>query len=85
MTNKSNPHTFDLERRTTKFAKDVLIVCKKIPVNSINNRLTSQAVRSAGAIGANYREANDSLGKKDFLDKLRIARKEAKECMHWLE
>jgi four helix bundle protein len=42
-------------------------------------------VGSAGSVGANYREANDSLGKKDFILKLRIARREAKESAYWLE
>ena len=40
---------------------------------------------SAGSVGANYREANDALGKKDFIYRLKIARKEAKEIIHWLE
>jgi len=29
--------------------------------------LVSQAVSASGSVGANYREANDALGKKDFL------------------
>jgi len=36
-------------------------------------------------VGANYREANNALGKKDFIHRLKIARKEAKEIIHWLE
>lgn len=36
-------------------------------------------------MGANYREANDSLGKKDFIHRLKISRKETKETIHWLE
>lgn len=36
-------------------------------------------------MGANYREANDALGKKDFQNKMKIARKETKETTHWLE
>jgi four helix bundle protein len=47
--------------------------------------LVGQAVGSGGSIGANYREANDALGKKDFTHRLKIARKEAKEVFHWLE
>ncbi len=47
--------------------------------------LISQIVRSGTSIGANYREANDGLGKKDFVLRLRIARKEAKETSYWLE
>ena len=60
-------------------------MCRALPKDPINNRLTGQAVGSAGSVGANYREANDSLGKKDFIHRLRISRKEAKETIHWLD
>ncbi len=76
---------FDLEKRTTEFAKAVIRVCKALPDNPINNRIVGQAVGASGSIGANYREANDSLGKKDFLMRLKISRREAKESLHWLE
>jgi len=78
-------HKFYLEDRTTKFAKRVIQLCRALPKNSMNSRLVGQAVGSAGSVGANYREANDSLGKKDFLHRMRISRKEAKEIIHWLE
>lgn len=78
-------HSFDLEERTTEFAKRVIRLCKALPKNSVNSRLSGQVVGSAGSMGANYREANDSLGDKDFLHRMRIARKESKECLHWLE
>lgn len=76
---------YDLEKRTTEFAKRVIRLCRSLPKDSINNRLTGQAVGSAGSVGANYREANDALGKKDFIMRLKISRKEAKETIHWLE
>ena len=41
-------------------------------------------VRSAGSIGANYIEANESLGRKDFIMRIKICRKEAKESCYWL-
>ena len=44
-----------------------------------------QVVGASGSVGANYREANDALGKKDFIQRLKIARREAKEGIHWLE
>lgn len=75
----------ELENRTTEFAKRIIRLCKELPKDRINNSLVSQIVRSAGSVGANYREANESLGKKDFAHRLRIARKEAKETQHWLE
>ena len=70
---------FDLEERTTKFAKAVIALCKTLPRNPINDRLVSQVVGASGSVGANYREANDALGKKDFLQRMKITRREAKE------
>jgi four helix bundle protein len=76
---------YDLEERTTKFAKSVVTLCRLATKDSINSRITGQLVGSAGSVGANYREANDALGRKDFVSRLRIARKEAKEAEHWLQ
>ena len=78
-------HPFDLEKRTTEFAKQVIVLCRNLPRDAVNNRLISQVVGSSGSIGANYREANDALGAKDFINRLRISRREAKETIHWLE
>ncbi|MFH0926497.1 MAG: four helix bundle protein [bacterium] len=44
-----------------------------------------QFVRSSGSIGANYIEANESLSKKDFIMRVKISRKEAKESRYWLK
>jgi four helix bundle protein len=76
---------YDLEERTLVFSKDVISLCRKLPKNGINLPLISQVVRSATSIGANYREANDSLSKKDSVLRLKIARKEAKETSYWLD
>ncbi len=84
-TNKTNNNRFDLEERTLKFAKKIIRLCKDLPSNTVNFKLVDQLIRSSGSIGANYREANDALGKKDFLHRLRIARKEAKETIYWLK
>ncbi len=51
----------------------------------MNDRLVGQVVGASGSIGANYREANDALGKKDFIQRMKIARREAKESHHWLQ
>jgi four helix bundle protein len=76
---------FDPERRTAEFAKAVIRLCGTLPKSPVNDRLVGQVVGSAGSIGANYREANDSLGKKDLVQRLKIARREAKESLYWLE
>ncbi len=83
--NKANKHKFDLEERTTDFAKQIIRLCMSLSRNPINDRLVGQAVGSGGSVGANYREANDALGEKDFVHRLKIARREAKEVIHWLE
>lgn len=75
----------DFENRTTDFAKRVIRLCKELPRDVVNMKLIDQIVRSAGSVGANYREANEALGKKDFVFRLRIARKECKETEHWLQ
>jgi len=76
---------FDLEERTLIFAKKVIHLCQKLQPNIVNSKLIDQIIRSSGSIGANYREANDALGKKDFSFRLRISRKETKETIFWLE
>ena len=85
MKTSNNKNIFDLEQRTTEFAKRTIQLCKKLPRDPINNRLIGQITGSSGSIGANYREANDALGKKDFQHRMKISRKEIKETIHWLE
>ena len=43
-----------------------------------------QLIRSSGSVGANYIEANEALNKKDFIMRIKICRKEAKESRYWL-
>ena len=76
---------YALEERTLKFTQDVIQFCKQLPRNTINLELTSQLVRAAGSIGANYIEANESLSKKDFVHRIKICRKEARESSYWLK
>ena len=76
---------FDLEDRTSEFAKRAIRLCKSLPRDTINIELISQLIRASGSVGANYREANEALGKKDFVYRMRITRKEAKESSYWLE
>ena len=75
---------YDLEARAAKFASDVRVVVKTLSHNPYTIDDIRQVVRSSGSIGANYIEANETLGRKDFLMHLRISRKEAKESAYWL-
>lgn len=76
---------FDLGLRTLKFAKDVVTFSGGLPRTLQNSEMCKQLVRSAGSVGANYIEANESLSKKDFLMRIKICRKEAKESGYWLK
>ena len=69
----------DLEERTYEFARDVRDFVKQLPKTETNTEDVPQLVRASGSVAANYIEANDALGKKDFLMRLRISRKESKE------
>lgn len=74
-----------LEVRTLEFGKRVIRMGKQLPRSTTNFELYKQGLRSATSIGANYREANEAISRKDFAHRLRIARKEAKETTYWLE
>jgi four helix bundle protein len=80
-----NSKKHDLEERTLKFAKKVRAFVKKLPKNISNLEDGKQLIKSSGSIGANYIEANEALGKKDFIMRIKICRKEAKESRYWLE
>lgn len=76
---------FDLEDRTLEFGKQIIGLCSTLPKNNVNFKLADQLIRSGTSIGANYREANETDTKKDFKNRVRIAKKEAKETVYWLE
>ena len=85
MTEIQNSKHYDLESRTSVFAKQVRAFIKKIPRTIGNIEDGKQLVRSSGSVGANYIEANEALSKKDFIVRIKICRKEAKESMYWIQ
>ncbi len=79
-----NSNRYDLEQRTFQFAKMTREFVRKLPKSTGNIEDGKQVVRSSGSIGANYIEANEALSRKDFLMRIKISRKEAKESRYWL-
>ncbi len=75
---------YDLEERTFQFASDCREMIKSLNFTTANIEDGKQLIKSSGSIGANYIEANEKLGEKDFLFRLKISRKEAKESRYWL-
>ena len=84
MTKTRNPKQYDLEDRTSAFAKRVRAFVKKLTKTIANIEDGKQLVKASGSVGANYIEANESLSKKDFIMRIKICRKEAKESRYWL-
>lgn len=84
MTNDQIARSYDLEERTAKLGEEIIKFVKQIPQTPVTISLISQLVRSGMSLGANYCEADDAESKKDFLHKIGIAKKEARETKHWL-
>ncbi len=72
-----------LEERTFRFADDVRKVVR-IVGSAASPTDIDQLIRSSGSVAANYIEANESLGRKDFVMRLRICLKEVRESRLWL-
>ena len=75
---------YDLEERTFLFAKNVRSFVRKLPKTIANIEDGKQLINASGSVGANYIEANESFSKKDFIFRIKICRKEAKESKYWL-
>jgi four helix bundle protein len=75
---------YDLEKRTKQFGLEVRDFCRPFKKDIINSVYINQIIRSSSSIGANYIEANEKLGEKDLLFRIKITRKEAKETIFWL-
>jgi len=84
MTKEPNSKRYDLEERTFKFAKRVRVFVEQLKKTIANIEDGKQLVRASGSVGGNYIEANEAFSKKDFVMRIKICRKEAKESRYWL-
>ncbi len=85
MTQTQNSKPYDLGDRTKRFARRVRGYISSLPKTLAALEDAKQLVRSSGSVGANYIEAEEALSKKDFVMRIKICRKEAKESRYWLE
>jgi four helix bundle protein len=75
----------DICERTFKFAIRIVRACQALDEQpGVGRALSRQLVRSGTSIGANVEEAQGSQSRADFVSKLAIARKEARETHYWL-
>ncbi len=85
MSKTQNSKPYDLRLRTLKFAKIVRNYIKNLPKTLSNIEAAKQLIKASGSAGANYIEAEEALSRKDFVMRINISRKEAKESGYWLE
>jgi len=79
---RDNTHLLE---RTLRFSEELITLIGKLPKNLVNLEISRQVLRSGTSIGANYREACEAESSKDFVHKIRIIIKEARETKYWLK
>ncbi len=81
---EDSPKRRDLEERTFRFAETIRAFVKELPRTLSNAEDARQLVRASGSVAANWIEADEALSKKDFVMRVKICRKEAKESRLFL-
>jgi four helix bundle protein len=80
----ANERKFDIYERALEFAAKVAKFIERLPHTIVVIEYSKQLVKASGSIGANTEEADGTLTRKDFVNKMGIARREARESRHWL-
>jgi len=75
--------TAELLDRSFKFRVDTLKFLLTIRSNKIVGVIIFQLSRASTSVGANYEEAQAAESKDDFIHKIGIVSKEARECIYW--
>jgi len=75
----------DIQKRTFQFSLRIIKLCDALDKQpGVSRTLANQLLRSGTSIGANTEEAQAGQSRKDFVAKLSIACKEARESHYWL-
>jgi len=75
---------FDIYERAFTFATRSAKFIREFSKDMILMEYSKQLIRSSSSIGANLEEADGALTRKDFINRMGIARREARESHHWL-
>jgi four helix bundle protein len=82
--NNAKSLNYDLDTRSMEFATKVAKLVLSLTQNQVAKEYSRQLIRSSASIGANIEEADGTLSKRDFINKMVISRKEARESKYWL-
>src|SRR4051794_2929891 len=74
----------DIHERTFDFAVKIVEFCRTLESIPSNWILSKQLTKSGTSVGANVEEAQGAQSKSDFIAKMSIALKEARETNFWL-
>jgi four helix bundle protein len=73
-----------VQDKSFRFAVQIVEYIRRQPKGHVSLVLTRQLLRSGTSIGANVEEALGGQSSKDFISKIAIAAKEAREAGYWL-
>lgn len=82
MQNTAARRSFDA--RCIRFGVNVIELVDHFPKDARGKHLSNQVMRSGTSIGANLQEAQAAQSRADFIHKMQLALKEAKETVYWL-
>lgn len=74
-----------IQQKSFEFAISVVNLYKYLTTDKKEFVLSKQLLRSGTSIGANIEEAIGGQSEKDFLSKISIAYKEAREAIYWIK
>jgi len=74
-----------LRTKSFYFAVQIVELYKYLTINKKEFVLSNQLLRSGTSIGANVEEAIGGQSEADFMSKLSIAYKEARETLYWIK
>ncbi len=70
--------------KTFAFSVEIVKLARKLQIEKRDNVISRQLLKSGTSIGANVEEAMAGHSSADFLSKITIAHKEARETKYWL-
>jgi len=74
----------DIKNRTFRFALQIISIAEKLPNTVAARIMGKQLIRSGTSIGANVEEATAAHSKADFIYRMNVALREARETLYWL-
>lgn len=74
----------ELRERLYRFALRIVKFVQSLPRNWVALEIGKQLLRSGTSVDANYEEACGSFSKQEFVYKLSVSFREAKESNYWL-